>query len=187
MGTSTSQPSPSLPPWRPAKAYLGRPDVTPEQQCAELWKAAFGERGKELTAELSSPVLARAWKLAGEVESPAAAVRSFDEIAAASYEASLALDMGRRALARVTATDKGSAGFAEELFAEATSYYASRDLSSYVGASGRVSSSSASIELKGQLRDVARTAVRDSAAESTDWGVLVRQVLSSLRNSGNVR
>lgn len=184
MGTSSNQSSPNTLGWRPALASLGHLDLSVERQSMELWRAALTDRDGRLIEELSNPLLASACEIANQNISPARAVQSFDNTLNQQYAAGLTLDMAKRALARSSAAESGSVGFAEELFAEATSYYASRDLPSFVGTPGRVQTTSESIALKENLSNIAREAARTAAPIPTDpegWRSYISDVLASLR------
>lgn len=182
MGTSTSHPSPDTPSWRIARQVLGRDAAPLARQSEEIWKAATADRGGRLNDELASPVLAAAGSVAAQSTSAVEALRAFNRIAAEQRASGLALEMGRRALMRAVTVGGGAASFGAELFAEAVSYYASRDLSSYVGASGRVTTSSDSIALKDGLRAIARGAAGEAQirTDSDGWSTYVRDTLAVL-------
>ena len=185
MGTSTSQPSPaSSNNWRLARALLGKVGVTPEQQSAELWRAAVADREPELLASLGSPVLAEAAFLAGSASSPIEALRAFDAGLESRKAADLVFDMGRRALVRAVAARIGTGGFAAELFAEAVGYYVARDMAGIVGSRGRVPTIGAAAALKHQISDVARNATRlggTPTADNDSWRDYVARVLGVLQ------
>jgi hypothetical protein len=182
MGTSTSDPSPDTPSWRIARQLLGREAAPIARQSEEIWKAATTDRGGRLAGELASPVLAAAGAVAADVRSPIDAMRAFNRIATEQRASGLALEMGRRALVRAVTAGGGASAFGAELFAEAASYYASRDLSSFVGAAGRVPSSSESIALKDGLRSIARGAAAavPVRTDSDGWSTYVRTTLAVL-------
>ena len=187
MGTSSSQPSPNHPRWLPAIAVLGNPDWPVERQSTEIWRAAFDDRDGRLESELSDPIIATAGLIAGSGIAPFQAMQEFDAAASERNSIGLTVDMARRAMARACADGTGSSGFASELFAEAVSYYASRDLAGIVGASGRVQRTSDSLSLKEGLREVARQAARIGSANPADidsWSTYVSATLDSLRSSG---
>lgn len=184
MGTSSNQPSPNTPSWNIAQATLGRLGLDVERQSEELWRSALTDRDGRLTEELTNPLLASACEIAEARMSPANAVQSFDDTLKQQYAAGLTFDMAKRALARASAIKSGSAGFAVELFAEVTSYYASRDLPSFVGSPNRIQTTTDSIALKENLRNIAREAAGTAAAISTGpegWRSYVSEVLASLR------
>lgn len=185
MGTSKNFASPDTPPWRPALAVLGRLDVPVERQTREIWRSASAERGHRLLDEFSSDALAAACGLAAKTTDVHAASRDYDAYLSTNQKAGFAVEIGKRALVRAVASKLGSQGFANELFAEATAYYASRDLPSFVGAFGRIKTPSQSIQLKSQLKAVTRTVVAASGAADPDpmgWASYVQTVISKLRS-----
>jgi len=190
MGTSSNHPSPNIPIWRPAKAILGRSDWTAERQSNELWRAALADREGRLRADLSDPLLASASRLAEAGLDPSSAVRSFRESLNEAQAAGLTLDMGARALARAAAAKTGAQGFASELFAEAASYYVSRDLPSYIGETGRVGTTSDAIRFKDEIRNIARETARAGGTVRTDpegWREYVSAVIGALQRGGGAR
>ena len=156
MGTSRNDSSPDSPPWKPALAVLGTPRIPVERQCVEIWRAAVGDRGDSLFEDLSNPAIASGYTYVAEGMTVAEAIRNFDSDCMKQKKASFAMEMARRALARCVATGKTDKpkSYGAELFAEAVSYYASRDLPSFVGAAGRISNISELLTLKQGLREV---------------------------------
>lgn len=74
--------------------------------------------------------------------------------------------------------------FVGEVFSEAISYYASRDLPSFVAAEGRISSSSGAIKLKEQFRRIAKASVRSLGQpkySEKQWKPYISQVLDTLK------
>src|SRR2546427_5929708 len=160
MGTSRNDRSPMTPPWKMALAVLATPDVPPERQSIEIWKAVAADRGQKLVRDFSNPSLAEACRWVSQGLSVQEALTRFNRSTLYESNAGLAIDMGRRALARCAAERGDAASFVGELFSEAVSYYASRDLPSYVGAEGRISNSSDVIRLKETLRETTKQQVR---------------------------
>lgn len=184
MGTSKSTPSPNTPPWRPVRAVLGREDVPAERQVSEIWLGALAERGGRLIDDFSQPSLAAACGFADSGDSLHSALEKYDGMNERDGRAGLAVELGRRALARCSAKEGRGVDFAAELFSEAASYYASRDLSSYVAAPGRVETTSDAITLKRKLRAITAEKVRAAGKPPADpqgWGRYVEAVLSRLR------
>lgn len=187
MGTSTNQRSPNTPNWRLALAAIGSQMVPTDRQSEEIWKAVSAERGDHLYREIGSELLALAASIAREAKSPAEAVSTFNRSIIESHAAGLTLDLGRRALARAVASGTGPGGFASELFSEITSYYVARDLPSFVGAAGRVATTTECIKLKDDLRYIARRAAQESGPVKSDvrgWRTYVRSVLTALQKGG---
>jgi hypothetical protein len=183
MGTSRNDRSPDIPPWKPALAVVGRTDVPTDRQLAEIWRAAFGERGDRLRDDFSQSSLVEACRLANQRIPVQEALRQFDAINQRDNQAGLATEFARRALARCSAADSGSRGFIQELFGEATVYYVSRDLPSFVAAENRVATNTAAIKLKQDLQTTTKQVV-DSLGEPPmdrfDWSEHVGHVLSAL-------
>jgi hypothetical protein len=186
MGTSRNDRSPSSPPWRPVAAVLGRKDIPTQRQTQELWLAAFADRGERLIGDFSKPAMVDLLAVAAANPTPQAAMRAFDDVLAKHEDAGLALDFARRALVRNAAAKGGAAGFASELFCEASGYYASRDLPSYVGAEGRIANASGAIELKNAIRAATQQVVARVEAPKADrssWQRYVTAVIDQLRGT----
>jgi len=188
MGTSVNRASPNTPSWQVVKAVLGTAEVPIERQSVEIWRAAVRERGERLSLELGNDILAAACEIASRGESPAEAIRQFERRIVETKSVGLTFDMAKRALARSVAQSTGAEGYARELFAEASSYYVSRDLPSFVAAEGRVATTSEAIRLKESVRDVAREAASSAGApprDSTGWRAYISDVLDRLQRGGS--
>lgn len=184
MGTSKNVGSPSIPPWKPALAVLGRTDVSPDRQLREIWLGAYGDRGSRLVDDFAQASLAVACDLATRAGDVASALGQYDATNQRAGQSGLAVELGRRALAKSVNQHSGASGFAAELFADATGYYASRDLASFVSAPGRVKTTSDAIRLKEDLRRLTRNVVSSSGSPPSDvegWGNFVDSILRSLR------
>ena len=107
MGSSTNQSSPKTPNWRIANAVLGNPNVSPERQHQELWRAAIGDQGDALAEALGNPLLGNACALSTRSKSPSDAIQRFEKSLLHSHNAGLILDLGKRALVRTVAAEKG--------------------------------------------------------------------------------
>ena len=155
-----------------------------ERQSLEIWRAAAADRGERLLHDLGNPTLAEACALVSRGMSVDGALSAYDEATLHVSDVGLAVDMGRRALVRAVTTNAGGAGFAGELFAEAVSYYAARDLPSFIAAPGRIPNSSAAIDLKENLRSIARQAASGAGEPPVDrrgWNRYVGRVLTALQ------
>ncbi len=170
-----------------ALAVVGMPDVSPSRQNLEIWRAVAADRGQRLVEEFANPALAAACRLVVEGVSVQDALQRFDRSTLHETGTGLALEMGRRALARCAAERTDAAGFVGELFAEAVSYYASRDLPSYVATRGRVENTSSSIKLKDSLRRTTKDQVRSVGSPQLtprEWKRYVTRVLKALQGEG---
>jgi len=183
MGTSKNVASPDTPTWKFALAVLGRLDVAAERQNREIWRSVEADRGPRAIDDFSHPALAAACRLASGSSSVHAALHSYEQHLVDQNKSGFAVEIGRRALARAVASQQGAAGFARELFAEATSYYASRDLPGLVGGKGRVETTSAAISLKDDLKQITRAMVRSAGSPAADpdgWAAYVGNVVRKL-------
>jgi hypothetical protein len=186
MGTSKNVRSPDIPPWKPFLAVVGRPDIPIERQARELWRAAYADRGPRLEDDFSQNTLAIACGLAATSRDVQAALRDYDAANQRERRAGLGVEIGRRALARAIARRTGVAGFAVDFFADACSYYASRDIPSFVGAAGRVQNTSSAIELKNAIAEVTREQVAKIGvprADAEGWASFVKSALTTLRGA----
>ena len=172
MGTSRNDPSPRVPVWLPALAMLAREAVPQERQAVEVWRAAAADRSGRLAVELGDPLVARACEVASRSTGVAESLQAFDADVARSRSAGLYLDITRRALARTAARGGGASEFASELFAEAGNYFVARDLPSFVGASGRLSTVAAARGLASEISRITQERVVSVGApdHSTDQG-----------------
>jgi hypothetical protein len=169
---------------------LGRPEVQPSDQVAELWRAATADRNRVLRNELADPLLARAAGLAeASAGDPQSALDAFDRSVSESRSKNFALEFGRRALARAALSNTGAAGFAAELFAEATSYYVARDLPGFVGSPNRVQNAREALSLKAGLQRAAHevAAVGTVSVEPNAWAQYVDAALERLIRRGRSR
>jgi hypothetical protein len=175
------------PPWKMALAVVGSRDVAASRQNMEIWRAVSADRGQKLVRDFSNHSIAEACRWLASGVSAEEAVRRFNKATMHESSAGLTIDMGRRALARCAARKADPATFMGELFAEAVSYYASRDLPSYVGAKGRVSNTSETIKLKDSLRETTRELVKSVGApklERAAWSSYISSVLKVLQSGG---
>lgn len=187
MGTSVNQGSPRVPSWGIVRALLGQVGTPREQQVQEIWRAALSDRGGILRTELSSPAVAAGVEIAASAGTPQQALAIFNQNASESRRADFAIELARRALVRSVAANAGAEGYASELMAEVTSYYASRDLPGFVGIHGRVQTVRAAAELKDGLREVARSGAADAAPPSgaKGWPGYVNRVTNLLAKTGS--
>ena len=185
MGTSVNSRSPDTHNWSLSRAILGQREIDYARQVQEMWKAALADRGGRLVAELSNPIIAGFCRAAAKLTNPVEASAIHDRTTSRERNASLVLDISKRALVRSVANRTGARGFAAELFSEVTSYYASRDLPSYIGAEGRIGSPRDSIELKSKLRQAAKGVANSISLTTTSkgWHKYVNEVSKSLASS----
>lgn len=170
MGTSVNQRSPSRGVWAAQQVVLGNTSIPLDRQIIEIWRAAFGDRDYALADELCSTEIVRAARIANSSARPSDAATAFENVLYESDSGSLAVEFARRSLVRAVSQQGGAAFYGADLFAETASYLVSRDLPSYVGAEGRVSSPRAAIDLKNTLNEMSRSAaLRIASTFATDY------------------
>ena len=190
MGTSRNDRSPLTPPWKMALAIVGAPEIPSARQSLEIWRAVAADRGEKQIRDFTSPVLAAACRDIANRVPLGAALENFDRSALHESNTGLALEIGRRALARCAARKADATGFAGELFAEAVSYYVSRDLPSFVAARGRVATTSEAIRLKETIRQETREQIRELGSPGLsprEWRAYINTVLKTLQGQGGSR
>jgi hypothetical protein len=139
----------------------------------------MAEKGSGLSIDLSGAPFALAVQLADRPLSEA--LPAFDQSVLETRTTTLFADLARRALARVAMSQGGGEAFGPELFAEATGYFAARDLPSVVGARGRVQSAKEALALKVQLRNETIERVRGVTVDPrSDWRGYVDQAIAVL-------
>jgi hypothetical protein len=184
MGTSRNDRSPDTPNWKPVLAVIGNSNVEAERQNLEIWRAAVAENGSLLERSLGGPLLVHACRVLGQRLEIANAVAEFDTAAREANESTFISDLTRRAFIRSSARNDSSSRFIEETFSEIVTYYASRDLPSYIGASGRISDVSQSVDLKKSLQNATKEKVSAEGRPPTDftgWKRYVARVLAALQ------
>jgi hypothetical protein len=170
-----------------ALAVVGTSDVGADRQSVEIWKAVAADRGDKLFRDFANPALAAACGYVVEGLPVNDALARFDRSTLHESSSGLALEMGRRALARCTAKRADATSFVGELFAEAVSYYASRDLPSFVAAEGRVANTSDAIRLKDSLRQATRDQIRTLGTprlSTKEWRSYISKALKLLQGEG---
>ena len=183
MGTSRSDPSPSIPTWQPARRVLGQCQVPLERQHLEIWRATLAERGEDLKNELTAPAMLNARCLADEPLSPFEAARRFDAFLAENHAFGLSLEMGKRALIRTRSMDDTAQSFVQEVFSEVVSYLVSRDLPSFVGLPGRIATVSEVVAIKSSFRALTRDKVAQYGpppAQPRQWEAYIGRVVRGL-------
>src|SRR6266851_7293053 len=184
MGTSRNDRSPMTPPWKMALAVIATPDVPASRQSLEIWRAVAADRGDKLLRDFSNRSLAEACRWMSQRLPVHEALARFQRETKYESNAGLAIDIGRRALVRCAAERGDAAAFIGELFAEAASYYISRDVPSYVGARGRITSTSEAIRLKEVLRESTKQKVRSVGEPKLgprEWRSYISNVLNTLK------
>jgi hypothetical protein len=120
--------------------------------------------------DFSIEVLAEARAIAGRKIDPATAISEYDKLSVQANTASFEVEMGRRAIDRTAARGGDASDYATELFSEAVSYHASRDLPCIVWRPNQVQSVNDAIALKDRLSEIARRTEPPVTAKSLHRG-----------------
>lgn len=184
MGTSRNDASPSNPPWRMATSLLGRPDIDVVRQLNQIWRAAEADLGPDLEGGFYYSALQEGFRIASAGMAPQDALEVFDTYLNETREASLNIDIARRALVRTCASEGGGGDYMAELFSDATAYYAARDLPGFVGAEGRVRNVSQALSIKRSLQREAVEVVKKALSNTEirdNWHASTSEILRLLK------
>lgn len=141
------------------RATLGNKQVPLDRQAVEIWKSAAADKDAMLAAHMSGPAIHNAANIAAASTDPHQATRLYENALNDHQAYGLVCDIAKRALLRATSAKTGAEGFAQELFAEAANYYISRDLPSFVAASGRASTTTEALAVKDGIRSLTRRVI----------------------------
>lgn len=134
--------------------------------------------------DLSHPLLAKAWELSTQGLPPQQALETFDDAALHVSNVGLAVEFGRRALARCTLQTATSTSFASELFSDVIGYYVARDLPSVFAVQGRVAAVSEAMRLKFSVREFVHSrvsALGEPSKTPKGWQAFVAKVTDALQ------
>jgi hypothetical protein len=149
-----------------------------------VWRAAANQPHGDLTQLLSAPIVARLGELARSAKSSAEVARTSAIEIVRTKAASLAADIARRAAIQCIGSSDRAKTYREKVFAEATNYLVSRDLSGFVGA-GRAKSAADSIQFKTALSnhvgEVARSVAAPKTFSAKSWDRHVQAVVTALQ------
>lgn len=186
MGTSVNQSSPKSLSWRAAQSGYRDASVPVERLAVEVWRAATNQPEGNLADLLARPIIVTLGRLISEAKSSVEFARRSSLAVAESKQASLGVDIARRAAMQSVGSPNPFKTFSERLFSEATAYLVARDLPGYVGA-GRARDVAESLSLASSVaRHVAEITSRIEVPirlTSGSWAEHVRIVVDSLRGA----
>jgi hypothetical protein len=187
MGTSVNQSSPRTLNWSAARSGYRDGSVPVERLAAEVWRAATNQPVGNLADLLARPIIATLGELVSQATSSVELARKSAFVVAESKQASLGVDIARRAAMQSFGTSNPFKTYSERLFSEATSYLVARDLPGYVGV-GRVRNVAESLELAADVAihvaDITSRIDVPKRLDARSWAAHVRAVVDSLRRSG---
>ena len=184
MGTSVSQRSPDTPPWNAAREAYEDPDIPMDAALRNIWRACDSD-GQTLSEFLSAPAVAELGNIAARASSASEVLHEAARLIVREKASSLATDIAKRALAHCAGQPEAAALYARSLFAEATNYLASRDISGFVGPNTHLATVQDSVRFKSELMRTSEAVVRQVTLPNTfdarSWAGYVRDVVASLK------
>ncbi len=187
MGTSVSQGSPgNSNAWRALVAAYQNAQFGTQRLVQMVWRAASTDHTSDIAVQLAQPAVGSCLMIAVAATTAAQAASSAAREIARQRASNLGTEVARRAAVQCFATEDRASGFAQSLFAEASNYLVSRDISALVGKSGRLTSAGDAIELKDRIIEAVRTIVDGAGSPPQqpgpdEWGHYVQTVVRRLR------
>jgi hypothetical protein len=138
-----------------------------------------------LGAQLAAPLIGEIAGAVATFSTPTEAAQRVGAMVTEAKGSSLAFEIARRAAMQAAGRENARQVFAERLFAEATNYFVSRDISGHLSPEGRLSSVSQVQAFKRQVTDEAVEAVRGGGAAPSrggdEWAGFVSATIERLR------
>lgn len=159
MGTSVSQPSPSTRNWEAAQSTYKSDMFPADRVLQEIWRAATNQDEGNIAVQLSAPIVNRLREIAVQGGTLIEVASAINREIALSRQNSLGVEIARRAALQCLSSENRSQAFNERLFAEASNYLVSRDLSGFVGSEFRNKTVSDSLRFKQSITEAAVNSV----------------------------
>ncbi len=170
MGTSVSHPSPKTRNWAAAQATYKSNDFPVKRVLREIWRAATNQTEGNLSEQLSAPIISRLREIAVKGETPVEVASAVNREIALSRQNSLGVEIARRAALQCLTAENRSQAFNERVFAEASNYLVSRDLSGFVGSEFRNKTVLDSFRFKQSITNAAVQSVKVIDAPTVGTG-----------------
>lgn len=187
MGTSISQPSRKSTSWAAVQATYRSNTFPVERVIQEVWRAAQIEADQSWLEMLSAPIVGDCLAITIHSESPAQAVNAVSRAAAGAKQASLAVEIVKRAVAESVLANDRAQLFSQIVFAEATNYLVSRDLPGFVGERWRNRTVGEMVEFKASIQQHVRAKVSEvditETAATVGWADYVAETIRHLAES----
>ncbi len=184
MGTSVSHPSPKTRNWEAAQATYKSDSFPVERVLREIWRAATNQESGNLSEQLSAPIVNRLREIVGKSGTSIEIASAINREIALSRQNSLGVEIARRAALQCLNAQNKSQTFIERLFAEASNYLVSRDLSGFVGSEFRNKNVADSISFKQAITLAAVQSVKSvetsSGFNENNWREYTGRVIKQL-------
>jgi hypothetical protein len=185
MGTSVNQASPRTRNWEAAQSTYKSDAFPVERVLQEVWRAATNQPEGDLAAQLAAPIVSRLRDIALQGATPVEVATAVNREIAQSRQASLGVEIARRAAVQCLGAENRAQAFNERVFAEASNYLVSRDLPGFVGANFRNQTVADSHQFKQSVLDAAARTAREvsapRAATPDAWRRYAAAVVDRLR------
>jgi hypothetical protein len=185
MGTSVSQPSPATRNWEAAQSTY-KSDIFPaDRVLQEIWRAATNQDEGNIATQLAAPIVNRLREIVQQGGKPIEVASAINREIALSRQNSLGVEIARRAALQSLSTENRNQAFSERLFAEASNYLVSRDLSGFIGSEFRNKMVSDSLRFKQSVADAAVQSVNSVTASQgtteTQWREYIAAVIQQFK------
>ena len=182
MGTSISHRSLPTLSWRSVNASYDDSRVSHERITREIWRAAKQTPDADILGGLTSQAVYSAFVIAQTTTQPFEAHRKCVAMICESKNASLFVEMARRAVVQSVGKEDQASEFVANLFRETTNYFVSRDLSGHLG-SDRIRNVQDMIGFKSELINAVGESIgrlERMPKNLKDWSVLVNRIAEKL-------
>lgn len=184
MGTSVSHPSPKTLNWEAAQATYKSDNFPVERVLREIWRAATNQESGNLSEQLSAPIVNRLRDIVGQTGTKIEIASAINKEISLSRQNSLGVEIARRAAIQCLNSQNRTQSFNERLFAEASNYLVSRDLSGFVGSQFRNKNVGDSISFKQAITNAAVQTVKavdtSSSGNENQWRIYTNAVIKQL-------
>lgn len=185
MGTSVSQGSPNTNAWRAVAAAYKEPTIDPGRLAKLVWRAAGTDAQSDLGNLLAEPVIAQCFMATLNATTPNQTATAVTRLVARTENPTFATEIAKRAVLLSTVMKDKGLSFSEYLFAEATNYLVSRDISPIIGLSSRLQTVQDAARLKDDMMNqvvaVVRSVGQPEVHQPSDWNGFVKHVVARLR------
>lgn len=187
MGTSVNQLSPRTRNWEAAQSTYRSEAFPVERVLQEVWRAATNQAEGNLAAQLAAPIISRLRDIVVQGATAAQVANAVNREIAQSRQASLGVEIARRAALQCVEAENPAQTFGERVFAEASNYLVSRDLPGFVGLDFRNRTVADSFQFKQSVADAAARTVRElgtpQATTVEAWREYTRAAVEGLKRS----
>ena len=182
MGTSISHPSLPTLSWHSVNASYDDSRIPAERVAREIWRAAKQTPDTDVFGGLTSKAVYNAFVIAQTATEPLEAHKECNAMISESKNASLFIEVAKRAVVQSIGKKDQASEFVTNLFRETTNYFVSRDLPGHLG-SERIKNVQGMIGFKNELiKKVGELVGRleQKPRNHKEWSTLINQIEKKL-------